>query len=113
MSDTVKSGGKLAEEIPVALPGIVRFWVDETVCIAQRRCVQEAPGLMEDRNVSGGPLILSDKPANVAQVLQILNAAWVCPVAAFKVELEDGSVRDSNDRYVRELGKAYSKHVTT
>jgi ferredoxin len=97
----------------VQLPRIVRFWVDETICIAQRRCVQEAPDLMEDRNVSGGPFIQSDRPANLAQVLQILNAAWVCPVAAFKVELDDGSVRDSNDRYLRELGKAYSKNTAT
>jgi len=95
----------------VQLPGIVRFWVDETICIAQRRCVQEAAGLMEDRNASGGPLILSNRPSSTAQVLQILNAAWVCPVAAFKVELDDGTVRDSNDRDLRELGKAYSKHA--
>jgi ferredoxin len=95
----------------VPLPRIVRFWVDETSCIAQRRCVQEASGLMEDRNVSGGPFILSDRPSDMAQVLQILNAAWVCPVAAFKVELDDGTVRDSNDRYLRELGKVYSKNA--
>jgi len=93
------------------LPGIVRFWVDESVCIAQRRCVQEARDLMEDRHASGVPLIVSDKPADDEQALQILNAAWVCPVAAFKVELDDGSVRDSNDRYLRELGKAYSKQA--
>ncbi len=93
----------------VQLPGIVRFWVDESVCIAQRRCVQEAPGLMQDRHASGGPLIVCDKPADAEQALQILNAAWVCPVAAFKVELDDGSVRDSNDRYVRELVREYSK----
>lgn len=95
----------------VRLPRIVRYWVDESICIAQRRCVQEASGLMEDRNVSGGPFILSDRPSSSAQVLQILNAAWVCPVAAFKVELDDGTVRDSNDRSLRELGKAYSKNA--
>lgn len=92
-----------------ALPAIVRFWVDESVCIAQRRCVMEAPALMADRKQSGGPVILSDRPADAEQVLQVLNAAWVCPVAAFKVELDDGTVRDSNDRYVKELGKAYSR----
>jgi len=93
----------------IELPRIVRFWVDTQICIDQRRCVLEAPALLRDRKEKGGPLIVSDRPVTHAQTLEVLNAAWVCPVAAFKVELEDGSVRDSNDRTVRELGKAYSR----
>jgi ferredoxin len=93
------------------LPRIRRFWVDTQTCIDQRRCVIEAPELVGDSKVKGGPVIITDRPRNDTDMLALLNAAWVCPTASFKIELEDGTVRDSSDRYVRELGKAWSKLI--
>jgi ferredoxin len=93
------------------LPRINRFWVDSSTCIDQRRCVVEASELVADSKQRGGPIIASDRPRNDADMLALLNAAWVCPTGSFKLELEDGSVRDSSDRYVRELGRAWSKAV--
>lgn len=91
------------------LPRIKRFWVDTSTCIDQRRCVIEAPGLVSDSKQKGGPVIVTDRPRSDDEMLALLNAAWVCPTASFKIELEDGSVRDSEDRHLRELGKAWSK----
>jgi ferredoxin len=85
------------------LPKITRFWIDTNVCLDQRKCVQEAPDLLQDRRESGGPLIVSSSPDTPEKCLQILNAAWVCPVAAFKIEFEDGTVHDSDGDYIRKL----------
>ena len=96
----------MSEAVP--LPKIRRFWVDTQTCIDQRRCVIEAPGLLGDSKQKGGPVIVTDRPRSDAEVLALLNAAWVCPTASFKIEMEDGTVRDSADRTVRELGRAWS-----
>ncbi len=93
------------------LPRIRRFWVDTDTCIDQRRCVLEAPQLLSDSKVKGGPVIASDRPTDDDQMMAVLNAAWVCPTASFKIELDDGTVRDSSDRGVRELVKAWSKRI--
>ncbi len=89
------------------LPKIVRFFIDTNVCLDQRKCVEEAPNLLRDRPESGGPLIVSDTLNTLEDNLQILNAAWVCPVAAFKIEFEDGSVHDTNGSYIRDLCKQF------
>ncbi len=84
-------------------PKIVRFWIDTNVCLDQRKCIDEATDLLRDRPEAGGPFIVSDTPKGQTQTMQILNAAWVCPVAAIKVEFEDGSVHDNNGSYIRKL----------
>ncbi|MBM4205298.1 MAG: ferredoxin [Gammaproteobacteria bacterium] len=95
----------------IELPRVRRFWVNTETCIDQRRCVIEAPLFVSDSEQRGGPIITSDRPGNEVEMLALLNAAWVCPTASFKLELEDGSVRDSSDRDLRELCKAWSKVV--
>jgi ferredoxin len=85
------------------LPGIARFWIDTDICLDQRKCVAEAPDLLAPRREAGGPSIISSSPDTPEKCLQILNAAWVCPVSAFKIEFEDGSVHDSNGDYIRKL----------
>lgn len=95
----------MASESP--LPNIARFWIDPNVCLDQRKCVAEAPDMLRDRPEAGGPLIVSTSPDSKQQCLQILNAAWVCPVSAFKIEFEDGSVHDSDGDYIRQLCKQH------
>ncbi len=89
------------------LPKIVRFWIDTDSCLDQRKCIHEATDLLQDRPEAGGPHIVSDSPDGSEQTLQILNAAWVCPVAAIKVEFEDGSIHDNNGSYIRELCRKF------
>ena len=89
------------------LPTITRFWIDQDVCLDQRKCIHEAPDLLRDRPDSGGPLIVSDRPVGADETLQILSAAWTCPVAAIKVEFGDGSVHDNNGAYIGELFRTY------
>jgi ferredoxin len=89
------------------LPTILRFWIDPTICLTQRKCEFEAPDLLQARSEAGGPLIVSPSPNTPEECLQILNAAWVCPVAAFKIEFEDGTVHDSNGKYIRDLCKKH------
>ncbi len=89
------------------LPKIVRFWIDTEACLDQRKCVHEATALLQDRPEAGGPLILTDAPSSDEQALQVLNAAWVCPVAAIKVEFEDGTVHDNNGSTIRELCRQF------
>jgi len=84
-------------------PKIARFWIDTDVCLDQRSCVIEAPDLLQDRAAAGGPLIVSTALDTDAKVLQILNATWACPVSAFRVEFEDGSVHDGTGDYIRNL----------
>ena len=93
---------------PAGLPRIVRFfWVDSGVCLDQRKCIHEAVDLLQDRPEAGGPHIVADAPEGTEQTLQVLNAAWVCPVGAIKVEFEDGSVHDNSGSYIRELCRQY------
>jgi ferredoxin len=84
-------------------PKIARFWIDTDVCLDQRSCVIEAPDLLHERAQAGGPLIASTELDTDAKVLQILNATWACPVSAFRVEFEDGSVHDGTGAYIRNL----------
>lgn len=84
-------------------PKIARFWIDPDVCLDQRSCVIEAPDLLHDRPVGGGPLIVSTATDTPGPYLQILNAAWACPVSAINVEFEDGSVHDGTGDYIRSL----------
>jgi ferredoxin len=89
------------------LPRITKFWIDPNVCLDQRKCVAEAPDLLQDRRESGGPLVVSDAPDTHDKCLQILNAAWVCPVSAFKIQFEDGTVHDGDGDYIRKLCKEH------
>jgi len=89
------------------LPKIARFWIDTNICLDQRKCVAEAPDLLQDRTEAGGPLVVSSTPDSTEKCLQLLNAAWVCPVAAFKIEFEDGTVHDSDGDYIRQLCKEH------
>jgi ferredoxin len=84
-------------------PKITRFWIDPDVCLDQRSCVIEAPDLLQDRPMAGGPLIVSTAVDNDSKYLQILNAAWACPVSAINVEFADGSVHDGTGDYIRQL----------
>ena len=84
-------------------PKIARFWIDTDVCLDQRSCVLEAPDLLEDRPVAGGPHIISTDTESHERYLQILNAAWACPVSAINVEFEDGSVHDGTTDHIRKL----------
>ena len=86
---------------------ITRFWIDTNICVDQRKCVLEAPDLLQDRREAGGPFVVSSAPDTPEKCLQVLNAAWVCPVAAFKIELEDGTVHDSSGRYIGQLCKEH------
>ncbi len=88
-------------------PQIKRFWIDTDVCLDQRSCVIEAPDLLADRPAAGGPEIISTDLDTRAKYLQILNAAWACPVSAINVEFEDGSVHDGAGDYIRSLCEAF------
>ena len=89
------------------LPTILRFWIDPSICLSQRKCEFEAPDLLRARSEAGGPLIISSSPDTPEESLQILNAAWVCPVGALKIEFEDGTVHDSNGKYIAALCKEH------
>jgi len=84
-------------------PEIARFWIDTDVCLAQRSCVIEAPDLLDDRPQSGGPEIISSDLDTRAKYLQLLNAAWACPVSAINVEFADGSVHNGSGDYIKSL----------
>jgi len=84
-------------------PKIARFWIDTDVCLDQRSCVIEAPDLLQDRPVAGGPLIVSTATDTPETYFQILNAAWACPVSAINVEFEDGSVHDGTTDHIRKI----------
>ena len=81
--------------------------------VSEAAAVNVAPPLRLNREWStdvseaGGPLIVSQSPNTPEECLQILNAAWVCPVAAFKIEFEDGTVHDSNGTYISEICKEH------
>tara|TARA_A100001037_G_C15138407_1_gene632356 strand:- start:1430 stop:1723 length:294 start_codon:yes stop_codon:yes gene_type:complete len=82
---------------------IQRFWVDTDVCLDQRSCVIEAPDLLQDHLASGGPQIITTDLNDDAKSMQILNAAWACPVAAINIEFSDGEVETGNGERIKSL----------
>ena len=82
---------------------IKRVYVDEDICLAHYLCEGEAPKVFFDdkdhyavriRDLTKNELD-EEKP-------NILWAAHVCPVAAVKVEFEDGTIIDSDNKEFNE-----------
>ncbi|CAN5345466.1 hypothetical protein BH11PSE11_BH11PSE11_33030 [soil metagenome] len=75
-----------------------KVWVDIDVCLAHYLCVGEASLIFEEVKDGWGVRVKSgvDSDLLLAEAESILWATAICPVAAIKVELDDGRIIDSD-----------------
>ena len=77
--------------------------VDKETCLAHYLCVTDAPHVFfNDNNMWEVQLKKQSQELLDKEHLNILWAANVCPVAAIKIEFEDGNIVDSNAKKLNE-----------
>jgi ferredoxin len=85
-----------------------RVWIEKAECTGHTLCVPEAPGLIEyDADSDVSVVKESALQRTHPELKALLDASEVCPMDAFFVETEDGSVfnvsrNDDIRRAVRE-----------
>ena len=93
MDVTAADSGKRGdgeEQKPVRLC-VRRVWIDRRYCTATTLCAYEAPGLVESHR-SGDYFSVKQWRERTQENLKLLfDAANVCPMAAFRVTLADGT----------------------
>jgi ferredoxin len=78
---------------------IKKVTVDEDLCLAHFLCVSEAPDVFFNKEDHWAVQLHELDEATLAKEnMNILWAANVCPVAAIKVEFEDGSIVDGDTK---------------
>lgn len=82
---------------------IKRISIDKDICLAHYLCVADAPNVFVNKDKEW-VVQLKEQSQELLnrEHLNILWAANVCPVAAIKIEFEDGDIVDSDSEKLNE-----------